>query len=48
MIEDAGSAFLTLVAFALPLFAALLVIRLLVALALLWRRVRRPHGQELG
>lgn len=40
LIEDAGSAFLTVAAFVVPLLAALLVIALLVALFLLWRRMR--------
>jgi hypothetical protein len=40
LIEDAGSALLTMAAFVLPLLAALLTIALLVALVLLWRRMR--------
>jgi hypothetical protein len=48
LVEDAGSALLTVAAFVVPLLAVLLVIGLLVALVLLWRRVRRPRGQELG
>ena len=40
LIEDAGSALLTIAAFVLPLLAALLTIALLVALVLLWRRMR--------
>jgi Domain of unknown function (DUF4126) len=41
LIEDAGSALLTVMAFVLPLLAAVLVIALLLALWLLWRRMRR-------
>ena len=41
LIEDAGSAFLVLVAFVLPVLAFLLVVGLLVALFAGWRRLRR-------
>ena len=41
LVEDLGSAGLTLVAFALPLLAVAIVVALLVAVARAWRRVRR-------
>jgi uncharacterized protein DUF4126 len=41
LIEDAGSAFLVLIAFVLPVLAFLLVVGLLAALYTGWRRVRR-------
>ena len=47
LIEDAGSALLTLAAFVVPVLAALFVIVLLVAIVLLWRRLRRPRGPAL-
>ena len=44
MIEDLGSGLLTLFAFVVPVLAILLVIALLAALAVLWRRARRGMG----
>jgi hypothetical protein len=44
LIEDAGSAFLVLIAFVLPVLAFLLVVGLLVALYLGWRRLRRGRA----
>ena len=44
LIEDAGSAFLVLVAFVLPVLAFLLAVGLLVALFVGWRRVRRRRA----
>jgi hypothetical protein len=41
VLEDEGSAFLVLVAFVLPVLAFLLVVGLLVAIFLAWRRLRR-------
>jgi hypothetical protein len=41
--EDAASAILTVVAFALPVVAVLLVILLLAAVISAWRRLRRPR-----
>lgn len=41
LIEDAGSLVLTLVAFVLPLIAALLVLALLATFVALWRGMRR-------
>ena len=41
LIEDAGSAFLVLIAFVLPVVAFLLVVGLLAALYAGWRRLRR-------
>ena len=46
LIEDAGSALLTVAAFVLPVLAALMVIGLLVALVLVWRRLRRPRNTD--
>ena len=43
-IEDLGSGLLTLFAFVVPVLAILLVIALLAALVLLWRRARRGMG----
>jgi Domain of unknown function (DUF4126) len=44
LLEDAGSAFLVLVAFVLPVLAFLLVVGLLVAIFLGWRRLRRGRA----
>jgi Domain of unknown function (DUF4126) len=44
LIEDVGSGVLTLFAFVVPLLAILLVIGLLVAVFILWRRARRGMG----
>jgi Domain of unknown function (DUF4126) len=44
LIEDAGSAFLVLVAFVLPVLAFLLVVGLLAALFTGWRRMRRSRA----
>jgi hypothetical protein len=44
VIEDVGSGLLTLFAFVVPLLALLLVIALLAALVVLWRRARRGMG----
>ena len=44
LIEDAGSAFLVVVAFVLPVLAFLLVVGLLIALFVGWQRVRRSRA----
>jgi flagellar biosynthesis protein FliQ len=44
LIEDAGSGLLVVVAFVLPVLAFLLVVGLLVALFVGWRRVRRRRA----
>ncbi len=41
LLEDAGSALLTLAAFVVPVLALLLVVALAVAIVLAWRRARR-------
>lgn len=41
LLEDAGSALLTLAAFLVPVLALLLVVALAVAIVLAWRRARR-------
>ena len=41
LLEDAGSALLTLTAFVVPVLALLLVVALAVAIVLAWRRARR-------
>jgi Domain of unknown function (DUF4126) len=44
LLEDAGSALLVVVAFVLPILAFLLVVALLVAIFLAWRRVARARA----
>lgn len=44
LLEDAGSAFLVVVAFVLPVLAFLLVVGLLVAMFLAWRRLLRTRA----
>jgi hypothetical protein len=44
MIEDIGSGLLTLLAFVVPFLAILLVVALLAAIVILWRRARRGMG----
>jgi hypothetical protein len=46
LLEDVGSVFLVLVAFVLPVLAFLLVVGLLVAIFLAWRRLRRGRAAQ--
>jgi Domain of unknown function (DUF4126) len=48
LLEDAGSALLTLAAFVVPVLALLLVVALAVAIVLAWRRARRRRPGRMG
>jgi hypothetical protein len=48
LLEDAGSALLVLLAFVVPVLAALVVVALLVAIVIGWRRLRRRRAERLG
>ena len=48
LLEDAGSALLTIAAFVVPVLALLLVVALAVAIVLAWRRARRRRLARMG
>ena len=48
LLEDAGSALLTLTAFVVPVLALLLVVALAVAIVLAWRRARRRRPGRMS
>ena len=48
LLEDAGSALLTIAAFVVPVLALLLVVALAVALVLAWRQARRRRLARMG